>query len=341
MPEQSFADIAHEALPVEASYAYHQGLRDDSGHTPARDPEAVPADHEIAIAGTGWSICIDSAASPGLQFAARDLRDFLALSMQVDVSLDTTDIGAAGARQVIVAGTPANLSGRGADLTGSKDYEILVGVDRIEVCGFDEAGAQFGLLHLQERLRLRGAPFLPRDLRTVRHSLFRTRAVLSWLGWMQWPDSVLAHLARDGYDALFASVYANPNGVPGPPHYDLIRQQTPEALHDVIRRAGAHGLKVYCPILWANDGTPENEAGLRDHVRCACGVSGVGHERERFSAGLRDEPDGFVDVVSRAAGDGDGYARLAQGDRECSSEATTGAGDDSNLAGEVVLAGHG
>ena len=61
--------------------------------------------------------------------------------------------------------------------------------ERIVVCGFDERGVMFGLVNLEARMNLREAPILPRDLKTVRHSLYRTRIVQSWLGWDEFPDA--------------------------------------------------------------------------------------------------------------------------------------------------------
>ena len=175
--------------------------------------------------------------------------------------------------KTIVAGTRRQLSPRGtnsdlgAELTGPRDYEIRSRADRIVVCGFDDAGVMQGLFHLQARFSLREAPFLPANMKSVRHSLYDTRMVLSWLGWMQWPDKYLSHLAHDGYNAIYASVYANPNGVPGPPHYDLIRKQDGKKLNDLIKRAKKYGIKVIAPILFNNTGQQENKQQLREHVR--------------------------------------------------------------------------
>ncbi|MCB9766702.1 MAG: hypothetical protein H6752_00790 [Candidatus Omnitrophica bacterium] len=197
------------------------------------------------------------------------IQDFLQIAMNVKVELvsEHTLEGWKDWSKAIVAGTRDHLPVVGEELEGPKDYEIRVSPDRIVVCGFDPSGVRFGLFDLEERMSLREAPFLPKDLHTVRHSLFKTRMVLSWLGWMEWPDAYLSHLAHDGYDAIFASVYANPNGVEGPPHYHLIRKQNADNLHDLIRRANRQGIKVYAPVLYNNTGTPENEAGLREHVR--------------------------------------------------------------------------
>jgi hypothetical protein len=115
---------------------------------------------------------------------------------------------------------------------------------------------------------LRGAPFFPRDLNTVRHSLFKARLTLSGLGWMEWPDAYLATLARYGFDSIYASVYVNPNGVNGPPPFwDRMKKQDPARVHDLIRRAARYGIELYCPIIYLYTGEPENEAGLRRLVR--------------------------------------------------------------------------
>ncbi len=91
---------------------------------------------------------------------------------------------------------------------------------------------------------------------------------LSGLGWEEWPDRYLALLARYGFDSIYASVYVNPNGVGGPPpHWDRMKKQDPQRVHDLIRRAARYGIDLYCPIVYLYTGEPENEAGLRKLVR--------------------------------------------------------------------------
>ena len=265
----AFLAKAVQVLPVEQPYDYHRRLKQGPVHRLCRNPAARPTSDEMSIADRGWSVLIRADAGPIVRFAADDLREYLKTAMQVHVRVQARDSldNWASQRRVIVAGTPEQLPTVGRQLKGSKDYEIRVSPQRIVVCGYDELGVMHGLFNLEARLTLREGPFLPRDLHTVRHSLYRTRMVLSWLGWMQWPDAYLSHLAHDGYDAIFASVYANPNGVEGPPHYHLIRKQKADRLHDVIRRAGQHGIKVYAPILYGNTRDAENKAKLREHVR--------------------------------------------------------------------------
>ncbi|NTV38259.1 MAG: hypothetical protein HGA82_03655, partial [Anaerolineales bacterium] len=133
-----------------------------------------------------------------------------------------------------------------------------------------------GLYNLEARMNLREAPFLRSDLKTVRRSLYGSRMVMSWMGWMEWPDALLSHLAHDGFDAIFASVYANPNGdtTTAETSTDFyarllfrVRKQDPARMHDLIKRASRFGIKVYAPVIYQYLGTPESEAGLRRLVR--------------------------------------------------------------------------
>ena len=258
-----------QTLPVEQPYDYHRSLKEGPVHRPRRDPAARPTPAEMSIPAEGWQVRVHAKAGPLTGFAAEDLREYLDVSMEIRVSVRRADSLAdwSGRPGLITAGTREHLPGIGTALENPKDYEIRVSGDRIVVCGYDDAGVMHGLFNLEARMNLREGPFLPQNLHVVRHSRYRTRMVLSWLGWMQWPDTYLSHLAHDGYDAIFASVYANPNGVEGPPHYDLIRKQSAERLRDVIRRAGRFGIRVYAPILYANTRAPENREGLREHVR--------------------------------------------------------------------------
>jgi hypothetical protein len=270
----TFLSRAINVLPIEDRYAYHKSFLQGSIHLPARDPgESARAD-ELSIAD-GYRI-VSPRGGPLATYGTEDTIDFMRLAM--DVKLGSVPAAASAAQQdrtakVIIAGTKKQFEevdygiSIGQELRQRKDYELRVDGKRVLVCGFDDAGVMHGLFNLQARMKLREAPFLPRDLQSVRHSRFQSRLVLSWLGWMQWPDKYLAHLAHDGYDAIYASVYANPNGVPGPPHYDLIREQDPERLRQLVQRAKRYGIRVYAPILHNNTGDDENKDQLREHVR--------------------------------------------------------------------------
>lgn len=265
----AFAAKAYAALPAEPSYAFHRELS-DWREPPRRAAEAAPAAGEVEIPRQGWSLLIASNAGPVLRTAAGEFREYLERSMQVRVSLEERPslAGWEKLRNSIVAGTRGQLGGCGAALAGRKDYELSVSPGRIVVCGFDERGAMYGLYNLEARMNLREAPFLPADLKTSRRSLYKARMTLSGLGWEEWPDRYLSLLARYGFDSIYASVYVNPNGVPGPPPYwDRMKKQDPARVHDLIRRAARFGIDLYCPIVYLYTGEPENEAGLRKLVR--------------------------------------------------------------------------
>jgi len=264
-----FDSAAFASLPVEERYHFARVLAE--GQTEfQRDPNAKPEPNELALPSEGWTLVIPASSGQVLRQAAENVRSYLGRAMQTQVSLEPrTSLGNwRSLDKVIVAAPRDELPGCGAGLKGKKDYQIIVSPERVVVCGFDERGTMYGLYNLEARMNLREAPFLPRDLNTVRHSLYQTRMTLSGLGWMEWPDQYLALLARYGFDSIFASGYANPNGVPGPQYaYGMPRFQDPARVHDLITRAARYGIDLYCPILYLWTGTRENEAGLRKLVR--------------------------------------------------------------------------
>lgn len=277
-PLSHFHSQAFAAVPKEKPYAFTATLT-RGGWKVSRDPGAKPTPTEMMIPSEGWSTVLRSTAGTPLARAAADLRGYLRGVMQTAVAERTQPslAGWRGMKQAIVAGTRQDLPGLGAGLTRSKDYQILVSPDRVVVCGYDEAGAMFGLYNLEERFDLREAPFLPRNLDVTRHSLYRVRMAMSGLGWMEWPEEYLAWLPRYGFDAIFTSVYSNPDGSPIPnyvtaggipwgPTYPY-RRQDPAKLKDVVDRAGQLGLSVYCQINYQYTGTQENVEGLRKLVR--------------------------------------------------------------------------
>lgn len=267
-----------ENLPEEKPYDYHKRLSEDPVHIWKRNVDNHPSSDEMAIPDNGWRLVWKQSSSPILQGAVRDMEDYLKTSMGVSVgiyaqeSLKNWD----KLESCIVVGTRDQLPGCGRTLKGTKDYEIAVTNNRIVVCGYDERGAMFGLYNLEARMNFREAPFLPNSLKTVRHSLYKTRMVLSWMGWMEWPDKLLSHLVHDGFDGIFASVYANPNGdrTTASTSTDFyarllykVRDQDPVRIKDLINRAARFGIKVYTPIIWQYLGTSESEMGLRKLVR--------------------------------------------------------------------------
>ena len=274
---EEFAKEIEYVLPVENPYDYHTRLSNEAVHTLRRNPETTPLENELVIPEKGWKLIWISSSSVIVQTAVHDFQNYLMTSMDIRAEilcLDSIEDWQNLDKSIIV-GTKDQLPGIGSALKGPKDYEINVTMERIVVIGYDERGAMYGLYNLESRMNLREAPFLPVDLHTVRHSLYDTRMVQSWMGWMDFPDSLLSHLAHAGFDAIFASVLANPNGdrTTADNSTDFyarilhrIRHQDPGRIRDLIDRASRYGIKVYTPIIYQYMGTPESEAGLRKLV---------------------------------------------------------------------------
>ena len=179
---EAFAREMARVLPQEEPYAYHKRLSESPVHVAARrDPEAQPRDNEFALPEKGWTLVWDSRSSEVLKTAVNDFRDYLGTSMGVRVQLEDRNSleGWQSRGRSIVVGTRGQLPGCGAALKGPKDYEITATPERVTICGYDERGAMYGLYNLEARMNLREAPFLPRALKTVRHSLYGVRMVQS------------------------------------------------------------------------------------------------------------------------------------------------------------------
>jgi hypothetical protein len=273
-----FAREVERVLPRQERYDYHKWLSESPVHVTRRNTEARPRNSELELPERGWKLVWSQRSSPMLQNAVRDFQDYLDKSMGVQVEAESRvslDSWKSLGRSIVV-GTRDQMSGCGTTLKGPKDYEIVAMPERLTVCGYDERGTMYGLYNLEARMNLREAPILPADLKTARHSLYSSRMVHSWMGWMEFPDRLLSRLAHDGFDSIFASVYANPNGDRSTAESSTefyarllfkVRRQDPARMRDLINRAGRFGIKVYTPIIYQYLGTAESEAGLRKLVR--------------------------------------------------------------------------
>jgi hypothetical protein len=264
-----FARAAYAALPTEALYDFRDVMVKEFDRS-FRDPGATAGPDELEIAAHDWSLVYSDEANAVLKQASEEFQNHLLTSMQVQI-LPTGKHSLqewGKERHAVIVGTRDQMPGCGQSLQGPKDYQIVVAAEHVAVCGFDERGAMFGLYNLESRMELRGGPFFPRSLNTVRHSLYPVRMTLSGLGWMDWPDWYLRMLPRYGFDAIFASGYANPNGAPAPALWGAImRLQDPAKMHDLIRRAAKYGLDVYAPLMYPVKGDASDELALRKLVR--------------------------------------------------------------------------
>ncbi|MEO5996564.1 MAG: hypothetical protein ABIN89_07540 [Chitinophagaceae bacterium] len=305
--DDAFADEVKK-LPVEEPYHYHKQLSEGPVHIKRRDGTIKPLANEILV-DERWKIIVKTGNSIILKNATQDFQEYLDKSMGTRVEIVELNSLKKLPTSIIV-GTREQLPGFGLQLKGSKDYEIIVTPQSsVIICGYDEKGAMFGLYNLEARMNFREAPIILKGLKTTRHSLFDTRMVLSWMGWMEWPDTLLSHLAHDGYDGIFASVYANPTGDRTTAENSTefyarllfkVRGQDPKVIHELIHRAARFGIKVYTPIVYQYLDTPESETGLRNLVRAIVkefpGIKGYvllteGFYYKEWRAGHADEED--------------------------------------------------
>lgn len=267
--QAEFDQTAWAALPIEEPQDFREVLINDFNRS-LREPAAKAESSEIEIGSRGWSLVYSSQAGPVLTQAVKEFQAHLETSMQVRIE-PTAKASIADWRRgerTIVVGVKDQMPGCGTNLSGKKDYRLVASTGHIAVCGYDERGAMFGLYNLESRMELRGGPFLPKGLDSVRHSLYGVRMTLSGLGWMDWPDWYLRMLPRYGFDAIYASVYANPNAARAPePYGSMMRLQDPAKMHDLIRRAAKYGLDVYAPIMYEVKGDASDETKLRKLVR--------------------------------------------------------------------------
>lgn len=275
---ERFAEEVERVLPLDKLFGYHERVRNAAIHEYNRDPDAQPRPGEMVLPKVGWKVVVAEDSGEACLDIAKDFQDYLKSSMDVYVAVESRPSLAdwKNLKHTILLGITEHFPGMGGSLNTAKGYELRADSERIVICGYDLPGIRQGIFNLEARMNLREAPFLPEGLHAVRNSLYQRRMALSWLGWMEWPDQQLSRLAHDGFDGLFTSVYANPNGdrTTAENSTDFyarllkrVRTQDPSRIHDLIRRASRYGLQVFTPIIYQYTGTPESEAGLRKLVK--------------------------------------------------------------------------
>lgn len=282
-PGNSFTthDIAQailNVLPEDQPYGHHHRIENEPIHRLLRDPEQIPNEQEFSLAEGNWQLYYPVGSGDLITTAANDFQAFLKQSMNVSITLKQVDSfqKLKSKEPLIILGTREHFPQYGNRIKGPKGYAVIREKRQLLVIGYDEPGALQGVFYLEALMKLREAPFLPQNLNQVRESLYDRRMVLSGLGWMDWPDNLLAHIAHDGFDGIFTSVYANPNGdrTTAESSTDFyarlmytMRKQSPDRIKDLIQRAAKWGIKVYTPIIYQYLGTEDNEKGLRKLVQ--------------------------------------------------------------------------
>lgn len=223
-----------------------------------RDESSKIAPAEIAI-GTGWTILVDAAASRLVFDVAKDLQDYLLVSMQESVLLRRVEGVAEAARtehRVLVLATAQELAMTNAPAT-PRSYRLTVSDERIVVCGADDRGAAQGSYHLEDLMNLRGGPYLERQ-NTTRAPIFAPRMTHSGWGLDEYPDAYLNAVAHAGMDSILVFV----TGVDRTPdeHTNAGGPGRYRDLDDLVERAARYGLDVYFYAYFHTENLPHPEA---------------------------------------------------------------------------------
>ncbi len=219
---------------MEQRYAFRKRL--ESVHKPGRrSAGAVPEANEVQI-DESWHIVFAQDEDPAIVHVAKDLQDYLFVSMGVSVRLQlTSDLEKAAEETMngIILTTKEALPEWGASLSEPRSYRITAMPNRIVVCGFDARGVGQGSFFLEDLMNLREAPFLAvQD--TTRKPIFSPRMSHSGYGLDQYPNAHLNAMAHAGIDAILVfveDVDKSPDGY--------------QDFNNLVDRADLHGLDVY------------------------------------------------------------------------------------------------
>ncbi|HBN85128.1 MAG TPA: hypothetical protein DDZ89_14940 [Clostridiales bacterium] len=205
-------------------------------HKPERrDLDISPSENEVLI-DERWEIVIPEDTARALKSAAKDLQDYLRVSMGVSLRLrivdDITPEIASKSRKIIL--TNKRLSpeyGKGLDT--HRSYRLICTDESILICGFNCRGAAQGSYYLEDLMNLKCAPIVEKN-DVSRKPVFSPRMIHSGYGLDMFPDSHLNAIAHAGMDAILIftkDVDTTPHG-----YVDF---------NELIYRAEGYGIDVY------------------------------------------------------------------------------------------------
>lgn len=218
-------------------------------HKPGRRDSAVAPEADEVEITEEWRIVISEHAGSLVFQVAKDLQDYLLVSMGVSVRIrrvsDIGEVTAAGQR-VIVLAPKEELDGLGEGLGKSRSYRITAASQKIVVCGYDDRGVGQGSYYLEDLMNLREAPYV-KEQNVLREPIFSPRMVHSGWGLDRYPDAHLNAMAHAGIDSIMVMVK------------DVDR--TPEGYQDfnyLVDRAFLYGLDVYMYSYLTNRRHPDD-----------------------------------------------------------------------------------
>nr|MBQ4320504.1 hypothetical protein [Clostridia bacterium] len=188
-----------------------------------RDPDAVPASNQTVITDD-WKIVIPVGADKVIYNAAKDLEEYLFISMNVSTKV-VYDCGGCGCKTVTL-GIDESLEENAYRVTAAENF--------ITVKGKDSRSCAQGIYWIEDLMNLNEAPFVDYT-EIVRKPLYSPRMIHSGFGLDMFPDQHIRSIAHHGINALLVFV----KDIDKTPHGYL-------DFNDLIYRAGCYGVDVYC-----------------------------------------------------------------------------------------------
>ncbi len=174
----------------ECNYEFLKRMREI--HRPKRrDPQAMPADNEIAITEE-WCLVLQEGFTPGAEKALADFQDYLQVSMGVSLCVAAANQDRCPRivfRQQVFADAP-----RGS-------FQVAATSSEIVLSAADLQGLWSGIVYLEDLMNFREAPFLPAGSE-LRKPLIRVRRTHSGSGIDDFPDWQLCSIAHAGFNTI-------------------------------------------------------------------------------------------------------------------------------------------
>lgn len=192
-----------------------------------RDLSAQINENETEIRD-GFCIILPQNADEVIRTAAKDLSDYLSVSMNVssvvasDIDCDTN---------CLILNYDPDMS----EVAANRGYRIVVGDGKISASAFDSRGLAAAVYSLEDDMTLRRAPYLEKG-EFSRRAMFTDRYAMSGLGMDLYPDEYLSRLAHLGITGLSLWIKDMDLSLAGPVDFN-----------DIGSRAAKYGIDIY---LW-------------------------------------------------------------------------------------------
>ena len=220
--------MTYQYLKPERNYEFRRIL--EKVHTPDRRDYSVTCGENELQLEDGWTILVEQDCSKVILNVAKDLQDYLLVSMNISVLLKRKECVCEdmekGSKVIVLAERPEGLPAKNS-------YRLTCTKDRIVIRGKDPLGTAHGSYFLEDLMNLKEAPILSvQDI--TRQPTMAPRMVHSGWGMDQYPDSQLRLMAHYGFDSVLITVRSEDETCTG--YQDIC---------NLIDRAEEYGIGVY------------------------------------------------------------------------------------------------